>query len=73
MKKICITIMLIIISAVVLSGCYGGGELGYIEDTIDRSYSDNTLDEIYDQMDEAYEPLKDKLDYIYGVIDSAKW
>lgn len=45
----------------------------YIEDTIDSSYSDNTLDEIYGQMDEAYEPLKDKLDYIYGVIDSAKW
>lgn len=73
MKKICITIMLIIMFAAALSGCYSGGELGYIEDTIDSSYSDNTLDEIYGQMDEAYEPLKDKLDYIYGVIDSAKW
>ena len=71
MKKIYMTVILIIIAA--LSGCYSGGELGYIEDTIDSSYSDNTLDEIYDQMDEAYEPLKDKLDYIYGVIDSAKW
>ncbi len=73
MKKIFFTIMSVIMFAAALSGCYGGGELGYIEDKIDRSYSDNTLDEIYDQMDEAYEPLKDKLDYIYGVIDSAKW
>ena len=71
MKKIYMTVILIIIAA--LSGCYSGGELVYIEDTIDSSYSDNTLDEIYGQMDEACEPLKDKLDYIYGVIDSAKW
>lgn len=54
MKKIYMTVILIIIAA--LSGCYSGGELVYIEDTIDSSYSDNTLDEIYGQMDEAYEP-----------------
>ena len=71
MKEIYMTVILIIMAA--LGGCYRGGELVYIEDTIDSSYSDNTLDEIYDQMGEAYEPLKDKLDYIYGVIDSAKW
>lgn len=73
MKKIYMTIILIIISAAALTGCYGGGELDYIENEIDRSYSDNTLDKIYDKMDKAYDPLNDKLDYIYGVIDSAKW
>lgn len=59
----------VIISAL-LTGC-GGSTLSYIENEIDRSYSNNSLDRILKDIDRAFDPLKGELDYIYGEIESA--
>ncbi|MFQ7292700.1 MAG: hypothetical protein ACLRQ0_10755 [Monoglobales bacterium] len=72
MKKICAAIILIV-SAAVLTGCSEEINLESAEREIKNSYGDNTLESVLGQMDEAYQPLKDKLDYIYDTIDSAKW
>ena len=62
MKIRCLIICLGVIISALLTGC-GGSTLSYIENEIDRSYSNNSLDRILNDIDRAFDPLKGRANF----------